>query len=420
MIKRSPSKAPVERPASARITRHAVPRVDIAGRLDRLARALGTRGRLLVFGGLLFAVGTGLGTGLGLFLAPSEPVGVSVDLPPTVLDAPLTESQAMRGPPLPVTTRSSESAVEAYLDSVPPPPEPAPQLTPSVPDATPPQPSLAEEVVAALAQPPVQTEPPATPEVLPDSLPRSSPAPAADPEAWRAYIAPTPPPSGKPRIAIVLDDLGIDQPRSWQAVELTAPMTLAILPYGYNLQALSDAARAKGHEVLVHVPMAPMDLGVDPGPNALQRELGPAEILRRLNWDLSQFTGYIGVNNHMGSRFSSDPESMTLVINDLRQRGLAFLDSVTTTETQGYALAEAAGIPFARRDVFLDNDTAPEAILTQLRRLETVAQTQGYAIGIGHPRDETLAVIRSWRPGAEARGIEFVPLSALLTVRAPS
>src|SRR3546814_18089357 len=94
--------------------------------------------------------------------------------------------------------------------------------------------------------------------------------------------------------------MGIDQKRSRQAIALPAPLTLAFIPYGYHLPELTEAAHAAGHELLVHLPMEPMDADADPGPNALLTSLSHDEIMRRLRWGLSRFAGYVGLNNHMG------------------------------------------------------------------------------------------------------------------------
>ena len=103
----------------------------------------------------------------------------------------------------------------------------------------------------------------------------------------------------------MIDDLGIDQVHTRLALALPAPMTMAFLPMGYNLQAHVDKALAQGHTVMVHLPMEPLDATVDPGPNALRVGLSEAELNKRINWHLSQFQGYSGVNSHMGSRFTA-------------------------------------------------------------------------------------------------------------------
>ena len=105
-------------------------------------------------------------------------------------------------------------------------------------------------------------------------------------------------------IAIVLDDLGIDRRRGARAIDLPATLTLAFLPYARELADQTAAARKRGHELLVHLPMQPHSDDWDPGPNVLEIELGEAEVRRRIEWSLRQFEGYVGVNNHMGSRFT--------------------------------------------------------------------------------------------------------------------
>ncbi len=348
----------------------------------------------------ILLIGIGLGTTIGLLLAPGEPTPqASVPLPVGPQD-----SAAMpEGSPLPVTAHVSESAKRIYEESLR-----------SQPEAQRPDPNMAPP--APVVRAPVPETPPVD---APVSAPQSavSPQRAAPPERWLAFAVPGPEASNRPMIALVFDDLGIDQVRSRRTIDLPAPLTLALLPYGYNLRDMARAARAKGHEIMVHVPMAPEDLSVDPGPNALQKELGPAEILRRLDWDLSQFDGYIGINNHMGSRFTADRESMRLVINELKRRGLVFMDSVTTRETAGYHLAAELGVPYAVRDVFLDHEIEPDFIRRQLQRVEETARQQGHAIAIGHPHDETLEVVAEWLKTAEARGFDLVPVSAIIRRR---
>ncbi|MDA5193792.1 divergent polysaccharide deacetylase family protein [Govanella unica] len=231
--------------------------------------------------------------------------------------------------------------------------------------------------------------------------------------------APTVPPvavvkNGTPRLAIVLDDMGLDHAAARRAADLPGPVTLAFLPYATDLPAQTANAREKGHELMVHMPMEPTSKANDPGPNALKVGLDAAEIKRRMDTNLGQFSGYVGFNNHMGSRFTTDSAGMRQVLSEARDRGLLFLDSRTTTGTLGVSLAQSMGVPYAKRDVFLDNSRDPAAIRRQLAELEALAQKQGSAIAIGHPYAETLAVLEQWIPEARAAGYEIVPLSALV------
>src|SRR5262249_30268306 len=154
-----------------------------------------------------------------------------------------------------------------------------------------------------------------------------------------------------------------------------------------------EAARAAGDEIWLHTPMEPMDRALNAGPNVLQTELPPAEIKRRLDWALSRLTGYVGINNHMGSRFTSNAPGMTIVLDELKARGLAFLDSKTTPRSVAGRLAGEIGVAHIDRDVFIDNDETVEAVLRQLAETERVAAKRGYALAIGHPHATTIEAL---------------------------
>ena len=218
-------------------------------------------------------------------------------------------------------------------------------------------------------------------------------------------------------IAIVMDDLGIDQARTRRVIALPAPLTLAFIPYGRNLKQLSGAGRDAGHELIVHVNMEPKDRGIDAGPHALLTNLGNDEIRSRLKWALTRFDGFIGISNHMGSRFTEWPDGVEVVLQVLRGRGLLFLDSLTSEKSVGAALARAHGMAYASRDVFLDNDRTAPRIAFRLAETERIARRRGYAIAIGHPHEATLLALEGWIPAVKKRGFLLVPLSAIVRRR---
>lgn len=272
-----------------------------------------------------------------------------------------------------------------------------------------PLPKMETAVAALKREEPASVETP-RPTATPPSENRDLPA-------WRRFAAAAEVPSGAPVIAIVLDDLGIDKRRSRRAVSLPAPITLAYLPYAEGLEEQTAEARGRGHELLVHMPMQPHGVNSDPGPNVLDMRLGAIEVLTRLEWNLDRFSGYVGVNNHMGSLFTESEEGMRLVAEGLRDRGLMFLDSLTSSKSVAAGTAESLGVPTTTRDVFLDNtDTAAEVEM-RLEQTERVARKTGTAIAIGHPRDATLNVLADWIPKARAAGFALVPLTAVLDIR---
>lgn len=220
----------------------------------------------------------------------------------------------------------------------------------------------------------------------------------------------------RPQIAIVLDDLGLSADLTRTAIKLPGPLTLAFLPYGRNLESYAVEARANRHEVIVHMPMEPSD-GRNPGPNALLSSLSSSELLKRLDWNLSQFDGFVGVNNHMGSVFTQEREPMQRVLAALKERGLYFLDSRTTTESSAPRLAMDMGIPLAERDVFLDNHRDAHYLAVQLAQVERVARRYGTAIAIGHPHPETVSQLKQWIGSSLDRGFDLVPVSAIIARR---
>jgi len=218
----------------------------------------------------------------------------------------------------------------------------------------------------------------------------------------------------RPMIAIVIDDAGVAEVRTARAIALPAPLTIAFIPYGRNLEAQTRLARKHGHELLLHIPMEPDSGAVDPGPNALLTSLDGNEIMRRFRWALARFDGYVGVNNHMGSKFMARPDLVAPLLSEMNARGLLFLDSRTDKSTVGAELAGKMHLPHASRQVFLDNDLEAGKIAAQLKRLESVALRQGHAIAIGHPHDVTVDVLAQWIPQARARGFDLVPVSAIV------
>jgi uncharacterized protein len=227
---------------------------------------------------------------------------------------------------------------------------------------------------------------------------------------------PTPAPmtDNRPMVAIVIDDMGLNARSAARAITLPAPITLAFLPYGRDLKKQTESARAAGHELLLHMPMQPIS-SKNPGPYALLDTLSDTEIITRLQKALASFAGYIGVNNHMGSRATADPRLMQLIMPELKQRGLMFLDSRTANNTIAYDVAREQGVPALKRDVFLDNVIDATAIREQLEFTAAIAHKKGYAIAIGHPHDETLRALEEWLPKLESTGLRAVPLSMILS-----
>jgi polysaccharide deacetylase 2 family uncharacterized protein YibQ len=327
---------------------------------------------------------------------------------PANLGRSLREGLASAGRHLAVLAALAASGAILHIVLRPPPPVAVAALeaqAPPVAEATPPVVPPATRTVAPLMPPRSPTPPPTV--QVPEQRETTAPA-------WKRFATAAPPTDGRPMIAIVLDDVGVARRHAENAMTLDPSVTLAFMTYAPDVAAQVAAARARGHEIMMHVPMEPMTRSEDPGPNALVTGLKTAELARRIDWNLARFDGYVGVNNHMGSRFTSDRAGMEQVMAALRRRGLLFIDSRTTAQTVAADEARRQGVPAASRDVFLDNEVDARGIEAQLAETERKARAQGAAIAIGHPHPETVAALRRWIPQARARGFVLVPVTAVV------
>ena len=233
---------------------------------------------------------------------------------------------------------------------------------------------------------------------------------------------PVPPPPGKApaagksgRLAIIMDDLGRGTHPVKQLLAIRQPVTLAILPGEPHAAQVAELAHAAGHEILLHVPMEPQGFPVaDPGDDALLTQQPEAELRGRLQTLLQRVPHAVGVNNHMGSRFTEDKRAMATIMTVLRERGLFFVDSLTSAESVGTVVARQAGVASLRRDLFLDNVAEVEPIVGEIRRLAAKAIRNGSALGICHPYPETITALRRELPALARQGVQIVPVSALL------
>lgn len=261
-------------------------------------------------------------------------------------------------------------------------------------------------------------KPRATLEEKPHPAPRPQQvaAAASTEQTWRKNALPFRDLNSRPLVAIVIDDVGLDRPRSKRAWELPGPMTMSFLPYARDLREQVRAARGGGHELMLHLPMEPNGRN-DPGPGALLVSMSDAELRQRTATALDSFDGFVGVNNHMGSRFTAFRPGMETVLRQVRARGLMFLDSRTTAQSIGEQTAQEIGVPSIVRHVFLDDDESLESVRRKLAEAEAVARRQGFVVAIGHPHEATLQALAEWLPTVPGKGLALAPASAVLRKR---
>ena len=310
----------------------------------------------------------------------------------------------------------SEDAREE-LAAVTPPPEPTRPADPTSADDEP------------RADPPARA-PPGVPRSLDEF--RSAPVPdpgliAASPvgplpvigadgrQPWQAYARHHEDTGTRPRIAIVLGRLGHSQSATHAAIQqLPGTVTLGFAPYAPNLTDWIAQARAAGHEVLLQIPMEPFNYPTsDPGPHTLLTSLSAEDNIGRLEWLLGRGSGYVGVTNFMGSRFTSSADHLRPVFGVLKTRGLLFLDARVSRNSVAEQVAMDLGVPNTQSSRFLDLEASRVAIDARLYELERIAKSAGSAVGIGFPYPVTIERLAAWAQSLDDKGIALVPVSAL-------
>ncbi len=216
-----------------------------------------------------------------------------------------------------------------------------------------------------------------------------------------------------PAISIVIDDLGDRLAESRAAAELPGPVACAMLPESPYTPQIAALAQARGKEVMLHLPLQP---GQGRGhPLTILDTASPEQRHALLQRALAAVPQAVGVNNHQGSRLTSESEPMRWLMQALREHGgLYFIDSRTSAATQAEAEAWQRDLPTTRRQVFLDNSRSPAAIQGEWQRLLALARKNGTALAIGHPYPETLALLQREIPRLQAQGIRLIAPSQLI------
>ncbi len=214
---------------------------------------------------------------------------------------------------------------------------------------------------------------------------------------------------GRPMVALVVGGLGLNPATTREAIDNLPPqVTLSFVPYTPGLQGWVDLARASGHEVIIEVPMQPVNYpDNDPGPQTLMANARTEDLNARINWVMSRATGYFALSNYQGGAFFKDKAGSGTLMTNLHARGVAFID-----DGQARGLMGAWGR--ATADRIIDNQINATAINAQLAGLEAQAKTRGASLGTGFAYPVTLAVALKWTQSLDSKGLQLAPASALI------
>jgi uncharacterized protein len=233
-----------------------------------------------------------------------------------------------------------------------------------------------------------------------------------------AYAQPVKPIAGKPdapRVALIVGGLGVSASITNDAIsKLPGAVTLAFMPYSYDVDHLAGRARRAGHEILLQAPMEPFNYpDNDSGPQTLLTTLSPEQNMERLYWLMSRFQGYVGITGAMGARFTASEQAFTPILRETARRGLIFVDDGANARSVAARIAGGTNLPFAKADMVLDSVPTPAEIDHALGRLEMSAREHGVAVGMASALPVSIERIAKWAKGAESRGVLIVPITAV-------
>lgn len=220
--------------------------------------------------------------------------------------------------------------------------------------------------------------------------------------------------SVKPKISIVIDDLGDNSIIAKQLLSLPGKLTAAILPNTPHAKLISNFADSQGHDIIMHLPMEAFSRPDLLGPGALFANMDRSTFSSTFDKDAASIPNIIGFNNHMGSLLTEDKEKMHWLMDRAKSSNLFFLDSKTSEDSIAEYIALKQGVPTISRDVFLDHDKQKDALLSQFNLSKSIAKRKGRVVIICHPYPETLAFLQNHIESLNGE-FELVGLSELLS-----
>ena len=220
----------------------------------------------------------------------------------------------------------------------------------------------------------------------------------------------------KPRIALIISNLGLSETYTKVALELLPEdITLSFSHVAPRLKTWVREARQKGHEILLDMPMEPIGFPKnDPGRATLLTSSNEVENLNRLEHIMKQAGGYVGLLGTLGTKFMLHSETFLPVLKSIKQRGLIYVDSRSTSRSLGPELASSIQLPKAFNNVFVDREPSQEKIKNKLDELERIALKRRFAVGIAQPFPITIEILSQWTERLKAKQIALAPITAIV------
>ena len=220
-------------------------------------------------------------------------------------------------------------------------------------------------------------------------------------------------PKAAAKLVIIIDDAGYSLKQAEPFLNYPGKITISILPDLEYSNEIAEKAREKGRDIILHCPMEPIN-GDNPGPNAIYVGQSRQEIRKILKEDFKSVSGARGTNNHMGSKVTSDKDTMDAVMEYLAENNKYFVDSKTTSKSVAEAAAKKYNVPYFSRDIFIDNNSEEDKIRSWIEKGIEIAERKGYAILIGHVKSpQIIEVLNSLSSVLNDKGIRLATIDEL-------
>lgn len=217
-----------------------------------------------------------------------------------------------------------------------------------------------------------------------------------------------------PKIAIVMDDFGYNMNDLDTLFASGLPITFSVLPNLPFSRRVAELARSRGYEVILHLPLEANDESAPAEADTIKTDMDKKKITSMLEQEIEGVPGLRGVSNHQGSKATEDRAVMSVILGDLKKRNLYYFDSLVTDRSVCRGLARDMGVPYAKRDMFLDNESSPDYIERQMLSMRRFAFRKGSVVAVCHDRKNTIHVLSKLMPELSAEGIQFVSLSDMV------
>ena len=220
----------------------------------------------------------------------------------------------------------------------------------------------------------------------------------------------------KPRIALIVTNLGLSATYTKAALKLLPEdITLSFSHVAPRLKSWIREARQKGHEVLMDIPMEPLGFPKnDPGRATLLTSSNEVENLNRLEHVMKKAGGYVGLLGTLGTKFMLHSETFLPILKTIKQRGLIYVDSRSTSRSLGPELASSIQLPRAFNNIFIDKEPSNQKIKSKLDELEKIALKKRFAVGIAQPFPLTIEILSQWAEKLKGKQISLAPITAVV------